>query len=224
MGYADRGGVTRSGPVRTRSIVQTCAVALALVGLSGCGGGDDEVEESASQGSPQTNESADAVTPTPTGETVRPDPEVSTDGRTCDGIFSLVEIEVLLGEPAALSEETDESLGQLVCTWETVEDPENVDDVAFGLVIAQVYDGSPIDGGNFVDPSFWPDRVEIDGVGDQAFATDAGMTDFQFVDGQVAGTLSYTFADFGDVEATPPATPEQLEVAFRTMHERVMGG
>ena len=197
---------------------------LVLAALSGCGNGADDPEEPAGQGTSPTSESMGAVTEPPTGETAAPEPDVSTDGRTCDGVFSMAEIEVLLGEPATLSEESDDSLGQLVCTWETVEDPDDVDDLAFGLVIVQVYGGSPIDGGNFVDVSFWPDRVELDGLGDLAFATNASRTSFQFVDGPVAGMFDYTFADLGDAEATPPATPEELEAAFRTMHERVMGG
>lgn len=215
------------------------AVTLLVVGLAGCGDEADSPEESTvdeSSGEESGGDEAtapedsapavgdsDGAEPQPTGDAAS-DAEDRPDARTCDGIFSMAEIEVLLGEPATLSESTDDSLGQLLCTWETIEDPENLDDVAFGLVIAQVYGGGPIDGTNFVDPSFWPDLVEIDGVGDLAFATDAGRTDFQFVDGQVAGTFNYTFADLGNLEATPPASPDQLEAAFRTMHERVMGG
>ena len=61
----------------------------------------------------------------------------------------------------------------------------------------------------------------IDGVGDVAYTPDATPNDYYFVDGEVAGSLSYFEFDLGDSEAEPLHTTDDVEQLFRTFHERV---
>ena len=91
------------------------------------------------------------------------------------------------------------------------------------LVVAQVYSGDPIPGGNFADPSIFDDARMIDGIGDLAYATDLLGTDYAFVDGDVAGFLGYSDVNMGDVDAPKRHTAEETEALFRLFHERVTG-
>ena len=138
----------------------------------------------------------------------------------CDAIFTIAEIEELFDEPAELTEKTNDSLGQLVCDWESIEDPNNVDDLAVKILTVQFYSGSPIEASTFFDPSILDSAVTIDGVGDLAYADGQGMS-YYFVDDPVGGSLSYTEADLGDIGAPKLRSSDDIEALFRTFHDRV---
>ena len=112
----------------------------------------------------------------------------------------MAEVEELFAEPAELTEETTESLGQLVCTWETIEDPESTDDFAFKLLIVQFFSGTPIPASSFFDPSYSESVVTIPGIGDLAYSSEDLGTSFNFVDEPVGGSLSYSEVDLGDTD------------------------
>ena len=133
----------------------------------------------------------------------------------------MAEIEELFAEAAVLTEETNDSLGQLVCTWETIEDPDSTDDFAFKLLVAQVYSGSSIPASSFFDPSIFEEVVMIDGIGDLAYSADDLGTSFYYVDEPVGGSLSYTEFDLGDSDAPRLRSRADIEQLFRTFHDRV---
>jgi len=143
------------------------------------------------------------------------------DTPECDPIFSMAEVEDLFAEPAILTEETNDSLGQLVCTWETIEDPESTEDFGFKLLQVQVYSGSPISASMFFDPSIFESAVMIDGVGDLAYSADDLGTSFYFVDDPIGGSLSYTELDMGNIDAPKLRSRADIEQLFRTFHDRV---
>ena len=87
----------------------------------------------------------------------------------CDAIFSMAEMEEFFAEPVTLTEETDDSIGQLVCTWESIEDPDNLDDLASQAILVQFYSGSPIEASAFFDPTMFDSVTTIDGIGDLAY-------------------------------------------------------
>ena len=231
--YGDRMGST------PRAV--TLAAVVTLVAITACGGGDDTTstddrpttsEPAASEGvqadddDTETAGTGDAATED-AGTTDSSDAEVESDDPsggdlTCDDIFGASEIEAWFGEPAEMTEETTDSIGQLVCTWETIEDPENLDDLAVSIVVAQVFSGDPVPAENFIDPDIFDDVTMLDGFGDVAFYTDVGPS-FYFYDDPVAGTVTFTHIDMGDADAPALHTNEELEAMFRTFHGRVTG-
>ena len=120
-----------------------------------------------------------------------------------------------------MTEDTTDSLGQLVCTWETIEDPESTEDFAYQLLIVQLYTGVGIPASSFFDPSFFETPVTIDGVGDLAYSNREDGRDFYFVDEPVGGSLSYVEADLGDFDAPKLHSRADIEQLFRTFHDRV---
>ncbi len=215
--------------MRARPRVVTLGVAMALVAIAGCGGGDDA---SSSDDQPSRSESTDggAATGDESESDTETESETDTDtdttgdasGRdlTCGDIFDSAEMDEWFGEPGTSTEETTDSLGQLVCTWETIEDPDDVDDLAVSLVIAQVFSGDPVPAANFIDPDIFEEVTMLEGLGEVAFHTGDGQ-DFYFYDDPVAGTLSATDIDMGDFDAPPRHSFEEVEALFRTFHERV---
>lgn len=218
----------------SKRVVSILAVATII---ASCGGGGDD-DGSDGDAAPDTSDSAaaDSVateTSAPAdadpGTTVAPTDTTSDDSGdggaagtvTCDTIFSMAEVEELFAEPAELTVETNDSLGQLVCDWETIEDPDTVDDFAYKLLIVQFYSGSPIAADMFFDPSIYPSPVTIEGVGDLAYSTNALGMSYNFVDGPVGGSLDYTEMDMGNFDAPKLHTAEEIEQLFRTFHDRV---
>ncbi len=176
----------------------------------------------------ESTETTDAAEPTDDDADTAPDEsEESSDSSSggdttnCDAIFSMAEIEEFFGEPAELTEETDDSLGRLLCNWESIEDPDDLDDLAFTVLTVQLYSGDPIDASAFVDPSIFETVTTIDGIGDLAFSTDELGLTFAFVDDPLSGVLTYTEADMGDTDAPDLRTADDVEQLFRTFHERV---
>lgn len=156
----------------------------------------------------------------------------STDGGSeaaaavnCEDLLTQTEIEGLFGEPAVLEESDSLSnnaeLGQTTCTWSTVEDPENTDDLASQLVILQYYDGSTMSGTNFYDPELqYPDSEPLD-LGDEAFIDTEGGIDIGFVEGDTAGFLTWTVIDMGGGEQDQLAKTDAVIELARSFHDRV---
>ncbi len=133
----------------------------------------------------------------------------------------MAEIEELFAEPAMVTHETDDRFGLLMCTWETIEDPEATEDFAYKLLIIQLYAGAEIPASSFFDPSIHEAAVMIDGIGDLAYSSSADASDFNFVDGSVGGSLTYVEADLGDFDAPKLRSRDDIEQLFRTFHDRV---
>lgn len=187
--------LNRSLSIRRLLIV---GVISALLVLSGCGGSD----------------------------TSSPDPTDPTDGAAgalaCHDLFSDEEITELFSDPAALeNEKTVPSIGQTVCVWGTIEDPDDADDLQSQTLTIQVYSGDPVPGENFYDSSIFGDGAvrELDDIGDQAYvAGEAGMT--AFLDGDIAGFVSYAAIDFGESDQVA-ATEDQVIDILRQLHNKV---
>jgi hypothetical protein len=212
-------------------IVSTMILAAVI---ASCGGSDsddgtaqeDDVTDDASEISvaedasdPETSSSTDGEAGADDGSS---EDSTSGDTQNCDAIFSMAEIEEFFAEPVALTEEVDDSIGQLVCAWESIEDPDDMEDLAFKTLFVQVYSGSPIDAEMFIDPSIYDSVTMIEGIGDLAYSTSEVLgTDYFFYDDPVGGSLSYSEVDMGDVDAPKSHTLEDVEELFRTFHDRV---
>ena len=214
--------------------------------LASCGGSDDDAAPAAedtasSESDVDASEAADAETTgdesapeenssasddssagsvAPEASSSEPADDDSSGGGSCDEIFSAAEIEELFAEPAQLSEETNEDLGSLMCTWETIEDENDMEDLAFKILVTQFFTGDPIPASSFIDPSIFDTVTTVEGVGDLAFSTGGLGTDYYFLDEPVAGSLSYTEKDLGS-DAPPLRTTEDIEALLRTFHDRV---
>lgn len=219
--------------MRAAPIISAVGAVLVFIAITACGGSDNATsandqpsssEPAASQGVPATDDGADVAEvddapATDTPETVG----VSGGELMCDDIFSSAEMAEWFGEPAEMTQETTESLGQLVCVWETIEDLEDLDDLAVSIVTGQVFSGDPIPAANFIDPDIFEEVTMLDGLGDVAFYTGETGGGYYFFDDPVAGTLNLTDLDFGDSDAPALHTSEELEALFRTFHARVTG-
>ena len=198
-------------------------------------GGSDSGGDSATLGSAATttatggegttgsDEPADVSTVTDapaSGDEADDSPDASGEAPNCEAIFSPAEIEEFFAEPAELTEETDANLGQLLCTWGTIEDSEELEDLGFKTLVVLFYSGDPIPAASFFDPTIYDTVTTIDGIGDLAYATDSLGPAFFFVDEPVGGSLSYTEMDMGTDEPQL-RTADDVEQLFRTFHERV---
>ena len=221
-------------PMRAAPVVSAVGAVLVLIAITACGGSDNATsandqpsssEPAASQGVPATDDGADAAevddAPATTNEPATAG--VSGGDLMCDDIFSSAEMAEWFGEPAEMTQEATESLGQLVCVWETIEDLEDLDDLAVSIVTGQVFSGDPIPAANFIDPDIFEEVTMLDGLGDVAFYTGETGGGYYFFDDPVAGTLNLTDLDFGDSDAPALHTSEELEALFRTFHARVAG-
>ena len=166
----------------------------------------------------------DAVTVTDapaSSDTADASPDTGGATPNCDAIFSMAEMEDFFAEPVALTEETNDSLGQLVCTWESIEDPDDMEDLASKVLTLQFYSGSPVEAAMFFDPSIFESVTTIEGVGDLAYSPDGLGPDFYFVDDPVGGSLAYFELDMGNTDAPKLHTADDVEQLFRTFHDRV---
>lgn len=207
---------------RSTRVVAAGVVSMMLL-PAGCG--DDDTDDAAAEPTAGTQTDGEApLAGTDEADAATPDDDGGdSDGvpETCTDIFSASEIDEWFGEPVTLTESTDENLGQLVCTWETVEDPDDIEDGAVSVLTLQVYSGDPIPAANFVDPEAFGDVTMLDGVGDFAFTTDAMLgNDFYFLDEPVAGAFAWSEIRIGD-DTPRRHTPEEVEAFFREFHARV---
>ena len=178
---------------------------------AGDGSIDDAVSDDEATNDSSNNESGDeSDDDSDSGSTVN-----------CDAIFSMAEMEEFFAEPVELTEEANDSVGQLVCTWESIEDPDDLEDLAFQVLIVQFYSGSPVEASAFFDPTMLESVTTIEGIGDVAYASGTTGMDYFFVDEPVGGSLGYVAMNMGDAEAEPLRTSDDVEQLFRTFHERV---
>ena len=201
--------------------------------IASCGGGDGGGDDGAAPANADTADTAGTVDPsepaTSPADVASADAggEVSDDSAatgatgSCDDIFSMAEMEEFFAEPVGLTEDTNDSLGQLVCTWESIEDPADMEDLAFKVLTVQLYSGSPVDASAFFDPSIFESVTTIEGIGDLAYTADSLGPSFYFVDEPVGGSMSYSEVDMGDTDAPKLHTAADVEALFRTFHDRV---
>jgi hypothetical protein len=217
-----------------RGVVLTLAVAAIIASCGGSDGGGEngaapataDSDAPASTEAPAADDSAaDVEQDESSGESADESSDESDDngGTTtdCDAIFSMAEMEEFFAEPVELTEETNDSLGQLVCTWESIEDPDDLEDLAFQLLVLQFYSGSPIEASAFFDPTMFDTVTTIEGIGDLAYTSGTAGMDYYFVDEPVGGSLSYMETDMGNTDAQPLHTSDDVEQLFRTFHDRV---
>jgi hypothetical protein len=183
--------------------------------LAGCGGDDTDGADGAPVAGELGGEAADVTT-----EDAAPD-ATSVGGPACDEIFTIDEVASFIGEDVTVTRDEMPSIGQVSCTWETVEDPADTEDLAFGLITVQVFTGDPVPAASFVDPDAFDGVTMLDGLGDVAFYEESFGRTYYFLDGGTAGVFSYTDADLGDVNAPPRRTPEETEELVRLFHDRV---
>jgi hypothetical protein len=142
----------------------------------------------------------------------------------CGEVLTVAEVEALFGEPAILEEvdpiSNSEELGQTTCTWTTVEDEANTDDLATQLLVLQYYDGSTMSGASFYDPELqYPDAEPLD-LGEDAFVDATGGVNVGFLDGETSGFLSWTAIDLsGDAPEAATKKDAVVELA-ETFHDR----
>lgn len=152
------------------------------------------------------------------------------DGETatavnCDELLSIDEVQGVFGEPAVL-EETDEltsneDLGQTTCTWSTVEDEDDIEDLASQLIVLQYYDGSTMSGANFYDPEVqYPDSEPLD-IGDEGFVSTSGGVDIGFVKDDTSGFVSYSAIDLSGGAPDAAAKKDAVIDLARKFEERV---
>ncbi len=168
-----------------------------------------------------STEAVDVTDASSSGDTADESPDTSGATPNCDAIFSMAEMEEFFAEPVTLTEETDDRIGQLVCTWDSIEDPDNLDDLASQTLLVQYYSGSPIEASAFFDPAMFDSVTTIEGIGDLAYTSGTAGMDYAFVDEPVGGSLNYIAFDMGSADTQPLHTPEDVEQLFRTFHDRV---
>ena len=202
--------------------------ALAVAAIAASCGGSDSGGNDAAPGSAETATESDASTDaapvtdaSASGDTADQSPDTSGATPECDAIFSMAEMEEFFAEPVEQTEETNDSLGQLVCTWESIEDPADSEDLAFKTLVVQFYSGSPVEAAAFFDPSIFESVTTIEGIGDLAYTADSLGPSFYFVDDPVGGSLSYSEVDMGNTDAPKLHTTDDVEQLFRTFHDRV---
>ena len=203
--------------MRARPTKSALWTVFALVAFTACGGGDDATPDDEPDSSePAATEGAQAID----DDTESADADTETDGSSggdlgCDDVFEAAEMDEWFGEPTEMVADTTDSIGQLVCTWQTIEDPEDLDDLAASIVTAQVFSGDPVPAENFIDPGIFEEVTMLEGLGDVAFFTEAVGQGFYFFDDPVAGTLTFADINLGDADAPALHTPDELEELFR---------
>ncbi len=225
----------RNASQRTTLYLLGATVLCALLLLSACGGDDNSsdgptaLSDSAAATDSTSSDSLPAAPSDSPSDTTAVTTDDPTNGPgTCHDLFSDDEVATLFGEPAVLDiedvldmAELNESIGLTRCAWETID--EDIDDLAGQVLTVQVYSGNPVPGENFYDPSIYEGATEIDGIGEKAFvageqALFAGITS-AFLDGDVAGFVSYAVIALGDSEQTI-ATEDQIIDLLRKLHDR----
>jgi len=216
--------MTRCGVARNAIWALAVAAIVASCGGSDGGGSDggdaalDAAETATDSGG--SSEPATVTDEFSSGDAADEDSDARAETANCDAIFSMAEIETFFAEPAELTEETDDRLGQLMCTWGTIEDSEELEDLGFKLLVVQFHSGDPIPAANFFDPTLFETVTTIEGIGDLAYTADSLGPSFFFVDEPVGGALSYTEMAMGS-DAPQLNTADDVEQLFRTFHDRV---
>jgi hypothetical protein len=193
-------------------------LAAAAIALVPACSSEDETSDGGGEASSTSTESGDA-------ESDDTDTGSGTAAIDCDEVLTVTEVEALFGEPAVLEAvdpiSNSEELGQTTCTWSTVEDEDDTEDLASQLLVLQYYDGSTMSGANFYDPELqYPDAEPLE-LGDEAFVDASGGVDVGFLDGETSGFLSWTAVDLSG-EAPDAASNKDAVVELATsFHDRV---
>ncbi len=204
------------------SIRRTLGATLlaALLVASACGGDDTASSNPTPSNEPSGGATSAAPSDTSGATTTGASDEPTGGSPACRDLFSDEEVAALFSELAALEdEETLDSIGQTLCTWGTIEDPDNSDDTASQVLTVQVYSGDPVPGASFYDTSSYEEVREIDGIGEKAFATNLGGVTTAFLDGDVAGFVSYFAIAIGDTDQEE-ASEDQVIEFLRKLHDR----
>jgi len=192
--------------------------------LGACGGSSDNDAATTVSGSPTATTAPNAAV-----TTIEPDEDsgVIASGSAadrCNALFTTSEMTDLFGEEAILDEaETEEGIGQLICVWSTVEDPNDLTDLSYDLLVLQLYGGDPIPGENFFDVSFYPDAQPLDGIGAQAFLDKTAPNNLtvHFLEGKTYGQISYVEANPDSPGGAAGLTDAQAINLLTTFHDRV---
>lgn len=149
----------------------------------------------------------------------------SAASASCEELLTQAEAEGLFGEPAVLEESdaisNNEELGQTTCTWSTVEDEANTDDLTSQLIVLQYYDGSTMSGANFYAPDQqYPDSEPLD-LGDEAFIDTPGGITIGFLEGDKAGFLSWSVIDMSGSDQDQLAKKDTVIEMATSFHDRV---
>ena len=215
--------MTRWGVARNAISALAVAAIVASCGGSDGGGSDGDAAPDAAETATDSGGSSEPATVTDessSGEAADEDSDATAETPKCDAIFSLAEIETFFAEPAELTEETDASPGLLMCTWASIEDSEELEDLGFKTLVVQFYSGGPIQATTLFDPTLFETVTTIEGIGDLAYTADSLGPSFFFVDEPVGGALSYTEMAMGS-DAPQLNTADDVEQLFRTFHGRV---
>lgn len=181
-----------------------------------CGGGSEE-----SPTETATSASVETTIVSERGTTPAAAPSSGEPADQCEALFSLTELAALFGEAALLEEATmDTELGQLVCRWSTIEDPEDLDDLAVEFITVQLYSGDPIAGNLFYAPEMYAESESLDGIGDAAYIAGDGNWTTGFLDGDVAGFFSYNDTDVGPSGPAPGITRDRAIELLTLFHDR----
>jgi len=216
--------MTRCGVARNAIWALAVAAIVASCGGSDGGGSDggdaalDSAEAATDSGG--SSEPATVTDESSSGDAADEDSDARGETPNCDAIFSLAEIETFFAEPAELTEETDDSPGLLMCTWASIEDSEELEDLGFKTLVVQFYSGGPIPATKLFDPTLFETVNTIEGIGDLAYTADSLGPSFFFVDEPAGGALSYTEKAMGS-DAPQLNTADDVEQLFRTFHDRV---
>jgi hypothetical protein len=130
----------------------------------------------------------------------------------CDSLLSLAEVEALFGEPAEF--DTEGSSGS-TCTWVTIEDPDDLEDLAVQLLVVQVYRGAAY----YAPDMVYPDAERISGIGQDAYVNVEGSVSTGALDGDWAIFVDYTVI-LSDAPAS--AKKDQVVDLLRLVHDRVV--
>ncbi len=201
-----------------RTLGATFLAAFVLV--SACGGDDTASNDPTPTNEPSGGATSAAPSDTSGATTTGPPDAPISKSPACHDLFSDEEVTELFSEPAALEdEETLDSIGQTVCTWGTIEDPNNPGDTASQVLTVQVYSGDPVPAASFYDTSIYEEVREIDGIGEKAFAADLGGVTTAFLEGDVAGFVSYFAIAVGDTDQVEAGEDQVIEF-LRKLHDR----
>jgi hypothetical protein len=136
----------------------------------------------------------------------------------CSSLLSLDEVTALFGEPATFDAEgSNEGPGSydLACSWTTVEDPENLEDLAVQLLFVQVYHGAEY----YAPDMLYPNAEAVAGIGQAAYVNTEGSVSTGALDGDLA-----IFADYSIILGEPDAAiakKDQVVELLRVIHDRL---
>ncbi|MBM3695130.1 MAG: hypothetical protein FJW79_04245 [Actinobacteria bacterium] len=180
-----------------RSLTILMATAVSLI--AACGGGAGGPATTGGQG---TTTSAVATTTTN-----------SSGGTTaCTDLVTLDEAAALFGEPAEFDAESSSAS---TCSWTTVEDPEDFEDLEVQLLLVQVYRGAEY----YAPEMIYPEAEPLSGIGQKAYVDVGGSVSAGALDGDWAIFVDYSIL-FGDTPAA--AKKDQVIALLRLVHDRVV--